>query len=81
MVWKKDDPAVSIHRWTLKSVGRASSERKMTSASGASKIGSGEGAEKIIEVWDGSKVWRVPRPRCFSTFQSRLMALIRSIEL
>ncbi len=78
MVWKKEDPAVSIHRWTLKSVGCASSERKMTSASGALKIGSGEGVEKIIEVWDGGEL---PWTRCFSTFQSRLMALIRSIKL
>lgn len=50
-VWKKGDPARRMHRWTRKSVGRASSERKITSASGALKMGSGEGEENIIVAW------------------------------
>jgi len=41
MVWKKGDPVRRIHQWTLKSIGRASSERKMMSASGALKMESG----------------------------------------
>jgi hypothetical protein len=45
-----------MHRWTLKSIGRASSERKITSASGALKMGSGEGEEKDMEAWNGSRV-------------------------
>lgn len=48
MVRKKGDPVIRKHRWTLKSIGRASSERKMMSASGALKMDSGEGVEKIM---------------------------------